>query len=447
MLSHARLLGGTVLLLSVLTLSRVQDRPSDCWSVAWLLPVLTSAVLTAGCLASLAQTDSAAEVMHIAVVSLALLNALLMMLYYLRHRRRLAALLRRAADLERVTAAGRRPGELPTVQLQFLLIAALSAMAATTSLVEFFGEELRPPRYPNPVLVPAPLQTPAWYWVIFSLQLVHDLMVTGVNAAIDLLLIGMADTVATLLGRLARQVEEDDFLADQVKTAEDRKLEESSTHENPRRDMSIVGSLVVKSTDNDPYMAHKKGPSRGDEGAVSPLRVRPASVPPAAPSAALGPEHRLRELATTHRAVQRLTADAADFCSPPLFCLYTSITGMLLMSSYINIRAMSSAGAGSVWTYLAYIALMLLRLLNVSCAGSRLTEQGQRLHAALADASWQERQLTPAQLLTLQLLLERSRRPAALHGWGLFNAEKTTVLSILGFVLTYIVILIQMLHV
>ena len=88
----------------------------------------------------------------------------------------------------------------------------------------------------------------------------------------------------------------------------------------------------------------------------------------------------------------------------------------------------------------------MLRLLIVCCAGSRLIQQGEQLHAALVDADWSEAELSPAARLSLHLLLEKTRQPAAFHGWGLFAAQKTTMLSMLGFVLTYSVILMQMVH-
>ena len=47
----------------------------------------------------------------------------------------------------------------------------------------------------------------------------------------------------------------------------------------------------------------------------------------------------------------------------------------------------------------------------------------------------------------LQLLLEQMRKPPAFTGWGLFTVEKATSLSLLAFVLTYLVIMMQMVQV
>ena len=112
-------------------------------------------------------------------------------------------------------------------------------------------------------------------------------------------------------------------------------------------------------------------------------------------------------------------------------------------------------GAPGIWTLDLWIwnpalypsvlfqASFALRLLIVSCAGSRLIQQGQQLHHQLAAVSWR-RHVTARARFSLQLLLERTRQPVAFEGWGLFTVQKATMLSLFGFVLTYCVILIQM---
>ena len=448
MWDHVRLLRGTLLLMSLLTLSGLhaqQDQPAGCWAAVWLLPLLHSLVFTVGCVAAAVDAGSSLEAIFDTVVSLSLLNAILMMLYFLRYGGRLRAVFHRLTALEKSSAAFRRPGELTTAWAKFAVIVGLSVAATTLSMAQFFSNSpLCHPYYPNPLLVPAALQTPGWYWVITSLQVLHDVSVAGVNAAFDLLVIGLADAVAMLLERISCQVRAEDDPDGLTSAAEVEEQKDGVPCKSSSNETFLVhpeaGGNFHKTTD----ILDEKSTTLERTQVIMSARIRPAfgSLVPAA-FTSLASESQLRRLVATHRAVCRLASDAAQFCSLPLLSLYTIVTVTLLLCAYTTI-VMLSSGRSGVLTGMVYVTQMLLRLLMVSCAGSRLIQQGELLHAALADASWSEGELSPAARLSLQLLLERTRQPPALHGWGLFTAQKTTMLSMLGFILTYTVILMQM---
>ena len=454
MWSHARLLRGTLLLLSLLTLSRVQqpDQPvGGGWTAAWLLPVLLNLLLTAGCVAAAVQAGSALERIFSVLISTAMLHGLLLLLYFLRYRGRLWAVLRRLASLERSSATLRRPGELTTVYAQLAVFLSINLITFGMTLGQFFSSSpLQHPNYLNPLVVPAALQTPAWYLVITSLQFLQNVFVTAVTAAFDLLVLGLADAMTLLLERLTRQVSVGDNSvgqrsADDEETTWQDRVEDGMAGDKVFLDSQEAGVNIRKSTDRSDTLHENNTISMRAPVVVS-ARIRPVLVN-VTPAALTSPtaETRLRRLVAAHREVDRLASDAADFCSLPLLCLYTSVTIILLLDVYNTIARLSS-GLSSFSVSLAFVALMLLRLLMVSCAGSRLIRQGELLHAALADAGWSEGDLPPSARLSLQLLLERTRRPAAFHGWGLFTAHKATMLSMLGFVLTYTVILMQMVY-
>ena len=93
--------------------------------------------------------------------------------------------------------------------------------------------------------------------------------------------------------------------------------------------------------------------------------------------------------------------------------------------------------------YALFIALSVVRLLLVSISGSRLADSSQQLHGALTVVRCPG-SVTPETQLTLQLLLEQTRAPLGFDAWGLFVTHKTTMLSLLGFVLTYFIIVMQL---
>ncbi|KAF0291758.1 hypothetical protein FJT64_010146 [Amphibalanus amphitrite] len=143
----------------------------------------------------------------------------------------------------------------------------------------------------------------------------------------------------------------------------------------------------------------------------------------------------------------QLAADVASVCSVPVLSLYASVITSLLLGGYVTLVALHSreGSARGLLVSGACLGLYVLRVLAVSCAGSRLLAERQQLLAALAAVTWRpgEPPSTEGQFL-LQMLLEQARQPLGIHGGGLFVAQKSTVLSLFAFVLTYFVIMVQM---
>ena len=81
----------------------------------------------------------------------------------------------------------------------------------------------------------------------------------------------------------------------------------------------------------------------------------------------------------------------------------------------------------------------------VADAGSRLIQQSEELRDVVAKKCWSAR-MTAAARGELQVLLEQTRTPLALDVWGLFSVQKSVLLSVLSFVLTYFVIMLQMIR-
>ncbi|KAF0300404.1 hypothetical protein FJT64_003305 [Amphibalanus amphitrite] len=119
--------------------------------------------------------------------------------------------------------------------------------------------------------------------------------------------------------------------------------------------------------------------------------------------------------------------------------MHSSAAGGLLIGGYL-----STAGPSlfHVNTHLVFLLSMTARLAVVNCAGSRLLQSGRRLQEGLAALRWPARPTATARL-QLRQMMEWSRQPPELDVWGLCTVQKSTVLSLFSFVLTYYVIMLQ----
>ncbi|KAF0301753.1 hypothetical protein FJT64_026014 [Amphibalanus amphitrite] len=155
-------------------------------------------------------------------------------------------------------------------------------------------------------------------------------------------------------------------------------------------------------------------------------------------------EDGLRHLASMYRALQSLADDASSFCSVPTLSQHASVTFQLLVGLYVTINMFVSAYSRSlVLTFVMFLVTTVLRLAAVSATGSALVASGQRLSQALVGAPW-PRHTTAAARFSVQMLVEQTRKPLNFDGYGIFVIQKTTMLTMLSFVLTYFVIMLQM---
>ncbi|KAF0307162.1 hypothetical protein FJT64_021444 [Amphibalanus amphitrite] len=451
-MSHARLLRRAVLVVSLLTLTGLhvqQERPAAGWRVVRLLPLtmcLISAV--ANTINTVSVADSAPAVLYSLTMGLFTYHTLLLLVHLLRRRRHLHDLLRRAAALEEATAAQSRPGDHTALRLQTVTTCGLLISASTLGTASFLSQEsLSHPKYPIPVAVPPALQAPPGYWVITVLQVLLTVALAGTTLVFELLFAGLADAVALFQTRLERYCQE--HIGRRSEALDDVN---GNVSERQPPDHHQVGDA-------------EKGWLSSNTGSVGPLskaglwimdelrpRVRPVTSPSPIWEPPLGCpewspelERHLSHLRTTHLSVSRLAADAAAFCSLPALSLYSCVTTNILLHSYISVNLFGSDAqfSGRANTLPLGSVSATLRLLTASCAGSRLLSSGQQLHQTLTEAGWPD-QTPQTGRLALHLLLERTRRPPAFDVWGLFVVEKRNILSLLSFVLTYFVIMMQM---
>ncbi|KAF0312396.1 hypothetical protein FJT64_016847 [Amphibalanus amphitrite] len=320
--------------------------------------------------------------------------------------------------------------------------------------------------------VPAALQTPDWFTVIIALQVPAAAACFAYQSVFDVVLIGLLDSVALYLERLdrytRRYITGDDAVAgDGASPASEHKVRPagdstelglgkklpvptlnqgafyiSDNAVSPKGSADFVASLVIKPSQTGTpnglwlYSAELRPSPKVERDSADPIELRD-------PAGDL--EAGLERLSEAYRAVYDLASDAAEFCSVPTLSLHASVTAVLLIGMYVAINLFIVGEQGTFVRVSLVIFLMLntLRVAFVSGAGSRLLSCGERLNTTLVGGRW-PRRLSPGVRHALQMLVEQTRRPPNFHGGGLFTVRKETMLSMMSFVLSYFVILVQM---
>ena len=461
---HARLLRRAVLLVSLLTLSGLhqqQDHPSISWRAARLLTLSVSLAHAAANLAHTATSDGAFTLLYNLVINVLILYNFFVMLHVLRHRRQMHAVLRGVAELEGLTASYRQHGDYSFVQRQTFLLVGIQVLAIVIWIVSFFIQErFEHPFYLLPALVPRFLHGPVGYWLMIGLQLVGNQCLIAFGVLLDLLLVGLTDASALLLTRLKR-------FCELRLNSHDVPGSDASAHEQQSiwtQGESNDGFVISKpfyassgqSADEDPAAMRGSTPAtvhisvRSQPGHTAARRRQngplnlPAGVCVERPSPSDDLSQGLQQLRHLYGAVSDLSSAAAAFCSLPTLGLHAFITLGLLVGLYVNVKLYrGAADPGLAVGYSVFLLLSVVRLALVSVSGSRLAERSRQLHSAVAAVRWSG-PVTAETRLLLQLLLAQTRQPLGFDGWGLFVTHKQTMQSLLGFVLTYFIIMVQM---
>ncbi|KAF0299002.1 hypothetical protein FJT64_003698 [Amphibalanus amphitrite] len=467
MWDHARLLRRTLLISSVLALSGLHVPPARLaavWRAVRLVPLSLSFIMTALVVGFTFIATSSYEVFSSAMFVLGMAHGLFTLACLQRRGARLHRLLGQLSELEEVTAICRRAGEHRHSHRCAALIGLLTGLTALLWAASFFaGGEFGHPHYLTPMLVPAPLQGGRWYWVLVGMQAAVAIMIFTVRAVFDLVQVCFMDAVAMLLERLGRYArrymthsEESDSL---TQTKENR----AGIQNDPREQLGKIG-FTSHSGEQGNQLAASDHPRRYNIAFTVTSEVGPGdaasnhypAVPPRAPdtlsSAAVLTDPRgdldsaVAQLSQVHRSVAALAAAASDLCSPMTVTQHASIIMEQLVGLYITIGIFVSGGGGAVQkaAFVLYQAVTALRLVAVSVTGSRLAASAGRLTDSLLGATRPSRTLGAALRFSFQMLIEQTRRPPQFSGGGFFVTQKETMLSVLSFVLTYFIIMVQL---
>ena len=483
---HSRLLRRVLLLSSLLTLGglHVSDRTSPCsWRVARLVPLtfcLAGLLFNAAFVVTSDSSQTALSSMAYGIVAF---HALLVLLQLLRRRRQLHDILRKAAALEKATAFCRLRGDFTSFQWKVGILTALTTIAYPMWITSLLTDgELKPPNYLFPVLLPKAVQGPAWYWTIVGLQLAAAMMSFTLQGVFDLLMIGLADTVTVAQIRLARYAkrlfENGDRRSakgpfkdgQEAVWIEDESVTDISNDKPGGQGVVARGahlSALIQAyrvgvqdghrpptdTNNGTKSLGKRGPvtTSGDapddlenetnEYASDELSAFHRCPTLTKPSGDL--DEGLHQLADAYRAVHALSTESAELCSLLTLAQHASVTLILLVGVYVTIAQRSTFSGIRFSSFVVFLLMSALRLAAVSSAGSRLITSGEQLSTTLVGASW--RGVPPTQLqFGFQMLVEQTRKPLAFDGYGIFVPQKQTMLSLMSFILTYFVIMVQL---
>ena len=155
----------------------------------------------------------------------------------------------------------------------------------------------------------------------------------------------------------------------------------------------------------------------------------------------------LQRQSERYRLVHQLVSDTADALSAPLLWLHAAVAAILLLAGYISAVQLSGQTRVPINAETLFLVMAYWFVCNamIADAGSRLIQQSEELRDVVAKKCWSAR-MSAAARAELQVLLEQTRTPLALDVWGLFSVQKSVMLSMLSFVLTYFVIMLQMIR-
>ncbi|KAF0297684.1 hypothetical protein FJT64_004891 [Amphibalanus amphitrite] len=143
-----------------------------------------------------------------------------------------------------------------------------------------------------------------------------------------------------------------------------------------------------------------------------------------------------------------LLARLNGLCGLPLFGCYAASLINIVTSAYAsvvlsNVSAFDDLGAHTkVASYTVYIMLFLWRVIAYSVYGSHITEKNAALAETLTTMDWSV--VSKADRRRKKAFLQIVKLPFNVTAMGFFIIEKSNILAVFGFIMTYFIILLQM---
>ena len=442
---HIRVLRRMLLLGSVLTLTGIHHDVASlpaAWRLSKLLPISLKCVTLTFTLIVVAISQHIQKALVGLCLGIGIALGLLLLTWFLWRRRDLHHLLRQVEQLERDVDQIWECGDTKPLKHMVITFFSVSAVidAGFMLLLSFKGISYK--TQPFPMWVPAPLRDGASMVAIFILQATLAMVLHTELMSLVLLLAALADAAALHLRLLQRAV------------------------------LNICRPEATDSAGSSAWV--NKGqvtvtPARAEEGQMSAYQGKTKSVQVAVwpgsdamkDSAEANPRGTdtavmsdLAHQSERYRLVYQLVSDTADVFSAPLLWLHAAVAAILLLVGYVvavqlSGHAGSSGAPGPPAANTVSLCLLMVHwflcLSTVAVAGSRLMQQSEQLRDVVSKDCW-SRRMSVGTHAELQVLLEQTRVPLALNVWGLFNVQKSVLLSVLSFVLTYFVIMLQMIR-
>ena len=434
---HVRVLRRVLLLGSVLTLTGIH-REGASLPVGWRLSQLVPISLMAASFASLITNIAILQHVHDSLVGLCFgigsAMGFLMLLWYIRRRERLHLLLRQVAELELLEGHLNKPGDTTFLNRQMALLLTISIFIAVGMTVMLSTANFDVFLF-MPLWVPESLSNGIGLAVVILIQLVVASVLEAGLMMFTLLVAGLADAAALqmlLIQRALLNVCRRDNTGETVNPIGIRSGQVNVTTGGAESQTVIqdkINHVPVVGWPDSNMLDDSAEPHGNDDGDVAPAVVQ------------------FRRQSERYRLVHQLVSDTADAFSAPLLWLHAAVAAILLLAGYISAVKLTGRADVATKTELLYLVMMnwLTSLSVVAVSGSRLIQQSEELRDVVAKQCWSAR-MSSAARGELQVLLEQTRTPLALDVWGLFSVQKSVLLSVLSFVLTYFVIMLQMIR-
>ena len=437
---HVRVLRRVLLLGSVLTLTGIHRDGASLpigWRLSHLVSIPLNFVAFTLSLTNVAMLQQVHEALFSLSLSNAILLALLLLIWFIWSRQKCHHLLRQVQSLESGEDDLYRPGDTTPLYRQMALLATAIVALMTGGVVMRSIAELRCHHITVPMWLPEPLRSGAGFTLVFVLQGILAGMQTVELLTFILMVAGLVDAAALQL-RLTQRA----LLSVCCPDASGETLNPTGVRSG-QVDVTPARTEVGNETATQNKTKAERVAAWSDVETVDDL----VSLSSPGDSDGTSAVFELRRQSKRYRLVHQLVSDTANAFSTPLLWLHAAVAVNLLAGYIAAVQLSGQVETTSYDSEVLCLAMVhwLAYLSIVADAGSRLIQQSEKLRDVVAKKCWSAR-MSAAARGELQVLLEQTRTQLALDVWGLFNVQKSVLLSVLSFVLTYFVIMLQMIR-
>ncbi|KAF0305146.1 hypothetical protein FJT64_023180 [Amphibalanus amphitrite] len=454
---HRRLVSTTLWLTGWLTLSGLHVRrpPSWLWLLR-LLPLTAYLLVFLGAALLLISSPTEQQVVEGFSVYVFFLQTAVILVVFITKRNELDELDRQLEALSRHAACHNS-----TTRRRILIRIALFVLVAIINFILWIAYPIAIGNFTHgnynfQMKIPDSMETPTSYWVCMFFQFVIIMLSCSLALAFDCCFFAWINSVEFHLTSVRRAIEKIDckksakeaFVSQEESVQNILKLESVETRGKMPfqfESSETEGEVRTQTPKTIDGTITPKKPATGDVtvflGSIPPEKER---LPPefADPAAALC------SIDQHYRLITRLVSSINHLCGLPVLLTHAATMSNILFGLFASIslilRPVFVPGQDiHVMGYSMYIFIFFLRITFYSYDGGNIVEKNAAFVAALADMQWLE--LPERARLRRKAIMQKASQPLCINALGVFAINKINVLNIFSFVLTYLVIMIQML--
>ena len=456
---HRRLVNTTFLVAGWLTLTGLQSRQPPRW--LWLLRLLPLAaylLVLFGAVLLLASSPTEQQVVEGFSVYVFFLQTAVILVVFVTRRRDLDGLDRKLEELGQWASC-----HSPASQRRILARIAFFVLAAVINLVLWLVYPIvignfTHDNYYFQMKFPDFMTTPSSYWFCMALQMAVVMLSCSLALTFDCCFFAWMSAVEFHLIKVRMAIERIDSRPPVKEAFGKMKMNDQSMtnleffEEENKLSFSITSSPMKKSVSKQPLTANEE--SIPDEQTTGGMDVFMGKVlqdkagdRKKETSGFIDPATALRSADQHYSQITRLVDSINQLCGLPVLLTHAATMSNILFGLFAAISMMlQPAGSGQnvhVIGYFTYIFIFFVRITFYSYDGGNILEKHSALLAALADMDWLG--LPETAKLRREALMQKASQPLCINALGVFVINKINVLNISSFVLTYLVIMIQML--